>query len=88
MQPVRQETTEPPGRPAEANAVDEYTSALPALLAALAEPKAGKSVAESLGLAPAQVKAWLKRACEEGRIRKTRGRYVTIEESAPLFSGL
>jgi len=88
MQPVRQETTEPPGRPAEANAVDEYTSALPALLAALAEPKAEKSVAESLGLAPAQVKAWLKRACEEGRIRKTRGRYVTIEESAPLFSGL
>jgi len=84
---ARQETTEP-SRPAEANAVDEYTSALPALLAAVAEAKTEKSVAESLGLAPAQVKAWLKRACEEGRIRKTRGRYVTIQESAPLFSGL
>ncbi len=83
-QPVvpRVKSAEPPSR-------DAYMIILPALLATLAEPKTEKTIEEVLGLVPAQAKAWLKRACDEGRIRKLVRpvRYVTVNESALLFSG-
>jgi predicted Rossmann fold nucleotide-binding protein DprA/Smf involved in DNA uptake len=66
---------------------DAYTIVLPALLAALVQPKSEKIVEESFGLVPAQAKAWLKRACDEGRIRKFGRpvRYVAVENSGLLF---
>jgi len=69
---------------------DAYTIVLPALLAALAAPKTGKTVEESLGLVPAQAKAWLKRACDEGRVRKFGRpvRYEAAENSGLLFGSV
>ncbi len=69
---------------------DVYTMVLPALLCALAEPKNEKTVEESLGLVPAQVKAWLKRACNEGRVRKFGRpvRYVAVDNSDLLFGSV
>jgi predicted Rossmann fold nucleotide-binding protein DprA/Smf involved in DNA uptake len=83
---------EPPKVAAEApaaNAQDALASVLPALLAALATPRTCTDVEASLGLAPAQAKVWLKRACNEGRVRKLRDpvRYVAVQESPPLFGG-
>jgi predicted Rossmann fold nucleotide-binding protein DprA/Smf involved in DNA uptake len=86
-------TSPPPERGPDSGgspAGDVYTIVLPALLATLAQPKAEKAVEESLGLVPAQVKAWLKRACEEGRVRKLNRPvlYVAVEESTLLFGGV
>ena len=92
-QPAKtQDVVTPLGEPrlnsAEPPARDPYMDILPALLAALAEPKTKKSIEEVLGLVPAQAKAWLKRACEERRIRKLGQpvRYVAVEEPPLLFT--
>lgn len=71
-----------------ANAQDAFVCILPALLAALATPRTYTDVEESLRLVPAQAKVWLKRACDEGRVRKLRDpvRYVAVQESPSLFS--
>jgi len=80
-------TSERPVASAESPTDDAYTIVLPALLTALVQPKSEKIVAESFGLVPAQAKAWLKRACDEGRIRKLGRpvRYVAVENSGLLF---
>jgi predicted Rossmann fold nucleotide-binding protein DprA/Smf involved in DNA uptake len=72
---------------AELQASDAYMIVLPSLLAALAKPNTEKTVEESLGLVPAQAKAWLKRACDEGRVRKLGRpvRYVAVDTSELLF---
>ncbi|MDR3704094.1 MAG: DNA-processing protein DprA, partial [Candidatus Sulfopaludibacter sp.] len=45
---------------------DAFAVVLPDLLLALAEPGTEKNLEEALGVVPAQAKAWLKRACDEG----------------------
>ncbi len=62
---------------------------LPRLLAALAEADTEKHVALALGSDPAQVKAWLKRACKEGHVRKLSRpvRYISAAHDHPLFGG-
>ena len=69
------------------SAGDAYGMVLPALLAALAEPRTGKAVEECLGLVPAQAKVWLGRACDEGWVRRLGrpARYVAVDESTLLF---
>jgi predicted Rossmann fold nucleotide-binding protein DprA/Smf involved in DNA uptake len=68
-----------PSEPTEASATPElgagmphevFSVILPEMLRALAEPRTEKDVERSLGVVPAQAKAWLKRACEEGYVRK------------------
>jgi len=60
---------------------------LPEMLRALAEPRTEKDVEQSLGVVPAQAKAWLKRACDEGLVRKLGRpvRYVAAAKPPLLF---
>jgi len=62
---------------------------LPEMLRALAEPRTAKDVGQSLGVDPAQAKAWLKRACEEGHVRKLGrpARYIAAANPLLLFDG-
>ena len=62
---------------------------LPDLLPALTEPGTDKDVELALGVDPAQVKAWLKRACDEGHVRKLSRpvRYISAAHDHPLFGG-
>jgi len=62
---------------------------LPEMLSALAEPRTEKDIEQWLGIVPAQAKAWLKRACEEGHVRKQGRpvRYVAIAKQPLLFDG-
>jgi len=66
---------------------DAFDVVLPDLLLALAEPRTEKEVEQALGVVPAKAKAWLKRACDEGHVRKLKGRYVAAQHVLPLFSG-
>jgi hypothetical protein len=68
---------------------DAFEVVLPDLLLALAEPGTEKNIEQALGVVPAQAKAWLKRACEEGHVRKLGRpvRYVTAKHDYPLFVG-
>lgn len=63
---------------------------LPEMLRALAQPRTEKDVEQSLGVVPAQAKAWLKRACEEGHVRKSGRpvRYVAAAKPLLLFDSL
>jgi predicted Rossmann fold nucleotide-binding protein DprA/Smf involved in DNA uptake len=62
---------------------------LPDLLLALAEPGTEKDIERLLGVVPAQARAWLKRACDEGHVQKLNRpvRYVAAKNVHPLFSG-
>jgi len=68
---------------------DAFEVILPDLLLALAEPGTEKNVELALGVVPAQAKAWLKRACHEGHVRKLSRpvRYIAAKDVHPLFSG-
>ena len=68
---------------------DPFEVMLPRLLAALAEADTDKHVALALGADPTLVKAWLKRACKEGRVRKLSRpvRYISSAHAHPLFGG-
>lgn len=68
---------------------DAFEVVLPDLLLALAEPGTEKNLEQALGVVPAQAKAWLKRACDEGHVRKLRRpvRYVAVQNVHPLFHG-
>ncbi len=71
------------------NTEDVFARVLPVLLAALSTPRTDTDIEESLRLVPAQAKAWLKRACDEGRVRKLKrpARYVAVQEGPlSLFS--
>ena len=68
---------------------DAFEIVLPDLLLALAEPGTEKNIEQALGVVPAQAKAWLKRACDEGHVRKLSRpvRYVAAKHDHPLFGG-
>ena len=68
---------------------DAFDVVLPDLLLALSEPGTEKNLEQALGVVPAQAKAWLKRACDEGHVRKLSRpvRYVAAQHVHPLFSG-
>ena len=68
---------------------DAFDVVLPDLLLALAEPGTEKSLEQALGVVPAQAKAWLKRACDEGHVQKLSRpvRYVAASHVHPLFNG-
>lgn len=69
---------------------DAFAAVLPDLLLALAEPGTERNIEQSLGVVAAQAKAWLKRACNEGHVRKLSRpvRYVAVANAHPLFGGL
>jgi predicted Rossmann fold nucleotide-binding protein DprA/Smf involved in DNA uptake len=77
-------STRPEARPR-----DAFEAILPDLLLALAEPGTEKNIEQALGVVPAQAKAWLKRACDEGHVRKLSRpvRYVAEQHAHPLFGG-
>jgi predicted Rossmann fold nucleotide-binding protein DprA/Smf involved in DNA uptake len=68
---------------------DAFDVVLPDLLLALSEPATEKILEQALGVVPAQAKAWLKRACDEGHVKKLSRpvRYVAAKHVHPLFSG-
>jgi predicted Rossmann fold nucleotide-binding protein DprA/Smf involved in DNA uptake len=81
---------EPPAfAPSKTRPCDVFEVVLPNLLLALAEPGTEKNIEQALGVVPAQAKAWLKRACDEGHVRKLNRpvRYVAAKHCHPLFSG-
>jgi predicted Rossmann fold nucleotide-binding protein DprA/Smf involved in DNA uptake len=88
----------PPESPVDSNTAELSTGSphelfaviLPEMLRALEEPRTEKDVEQSLGVVPAQAKAWLKRACEEGHVRKSGRpvRYVAAAKPLLLFDSL
>ncbi len=64
-----------------------FALVLPEILGALTEPRTEKDLEEALGVVPAQAKAWLKRACDEGHVRKLGRpvRYVAAAKPPLLF---
>jgi len=83
------QTAAPTSAPTETRPRDAFEVVLPDLLLALAEPGTEKNIEQALGVVPAQAKAWLKRACDEGHIRKLSRpvRYVAAKHDHPLFGG-
>jgi predicted Rossmann fold nucleotide-binding protein DprA/Smf involved in DNA uptake len=77
------------GASAPAPATDPFESALPALMLALSASSGEKDLAQTLGVAQAQAREWLKRACDEGHVRKLHRpvRYVASQQTLPLFGG-
>lgn len=84
----RNATETPADNTRETRPRDAFEVVLPDLLRALAEPGTEKQIEQALGLVPAQAKAWLKRACEEGYVRKLSRpvRYVAGKQEHPLFA--
>lgn len=68
---------------------DAFEVVLSDLLLTFAEPGTEKNLEQALGVVPAQAKAWLKRACDEGHVRKLSRpvRYVAVQNIHPLFVG-
>jgi predicted Rossmann fold nucleotide-binding protein DprA/Smf involved in DNA uptake len=66
------------------NGSDVYDHILGLMLEVLAEPLDQKSLAEKLNVLPSQAKAWLKRAVEAGRVRKTKKPLRYVRTSTPL----
>lgn len=90
-QPSHQPHEEEPAAfpPLETRPRDAFDVVLPDLLLALAEPGTERNLEQALGVVPAQAKAWLKRACDEGHVRKLSRpvRYVAARHVHPLFNG-
>ncbi len=78
-----------PSASPEPHARDAFELVLPDLLLALAAPGTEKNIEQALGVVPAQAKAWVKRACDEGHVRKLSRpvRYVAAKHDHPLFGG-
>jgi len=68
---------------------DAYSLVLPALLRILGEPQNERSLADRLGVLPAQARVWLKRALDDGKVRKLKKpvRYVAASQNDSLFAG-
>jgi predicted Rossmann fold nucleotide-binding protein DprA/Smf involved in DNA uptake len=68
---------------------DAYSLVLPALLRILGEPQNERSLAGRLGVLPAQARVWLKRALDDGKVRKLKKpvRYVAASQNDSLFAG-
>jgi predicted Rossmann fold nucleotide-binding protein DprA/Smf involved in DNA uptake len=68
---------------------DAFEVILPDLLLALSQPGTEKNLEQALRVVPTQAKAWLKRACDEGHVRKLSHpvRYVAARDAHPLFDG-
>lgn len=66
------------------SASDAYDQIVETILDALAEPMNERSIAEKLNVPLSKAKAWLKRAVEEGRVRKTKKPLRYVRTSAPL----
>jgi len=83
------ETVTPAPAPPETRPRGAFELVLPDLLLALAVPGTDKEIEQALGVVPAQAKAWLKRACDEGHVRKLSRpvRYVAMQNLHPLFVG-
>jgi predicted Rossmann fold nucleotide-binding protein DprA/Smf involved in DNA uptake len=77
-----------PAATPEARPRDAFRAVLPDLLLALTEPGTEKNIEQALGIVPAQAKAWLKRACDEGHVRKLNRpvRYVAAQHDHSLFA--
>lgn len=92
LQPPAPVPPEPPAPASSEEAVpasmDAYSLVLPALLGMLREPQDERSVANRLGVVPAQAKTWLKRAVDEGKVRKLKKpvRYVAGSRSDSVFA--
>jgi len=86
--PANETETPAPTAP-ETRPRDAFEVVLPDLLLALAVPGTDKEIEQALGVVPAQAKAWLKRACDEGHVRKLSRpvRYVAVQNLHPLFVG-
>ncbi len=65
---------------------DAYHRIIDVVLDLLAEPVDAKWLAEKLNVSLLQTKAWLKRAVEEGRVEKTKKRYVRTSTALSLFA--
>lgn len=67
---------------------DVYDHVVEVMLAVLAEPVDEDSIAEKLNVLPTQARAWLKRAVQEGKVRKLKKpvRYVRTSAALPLFA--
>jgi len=83
------ETETPASTAPETRPRDAFEVVLSDLLLTFAEPGTEKNLEEALGVVPAQAKAWLKRACDEGHVRKLSRpvRYVAVQNIHPLFVG-
>ncbi len=57
---------------------DVYSTVLPLILAELQVPKGLKELAKNLDLKENQAREWLKRAVQERRIRRVKGKYTTL----------
>lgn len=68
----------------ERNGSDAYDHIVEVMLEVLAEPIDQKSLAKELNVLPSQAKAWLKRAVQEGRVRKTKRPFRYVRTSTPL----
>jgi predicted Rossmann fold nucleotide-binding protein DprA/Smf involved in DNA uptake len=66
------------------NGSDAYNHIVDAMLEVLAEPIDQKALAEKLNVLPSQAKAWLKRAVQEGRVRRTTKPLRYVRTSTPL----
>jgi predicted Rossmann fold nucleotide-binding protein DprA/Smf involved in DNA uptake len=79
--PTTEAGTEPTSTPSQE---DNY----PRMIAALEQPLDAKSLAAVLHVSAAQIRIWLKRAVEEGRVRKLNKpvRYVVTTETGTLFA--
>jgi predicted Rossmann fold nucleotide-binding protein DprA/Smf involved in DNA uptake len=63
---------------------DAYDHVIEVMLATLTEPLDQKSLAVKLNVLPSQAGIWLKRAVQEGRVRKTRKPLRYVRTSTPL----
>ncbi len=65
---------------------DIYTVVLPLILNHLQQPKDAKSLAECLDVRPTQMKDWLNKAVNEGKVRKTQNpvTYIANQNSTQL----
>jgi len=63
---------------------DGYDDMVELMLEVLAEPMDQKALAKKLNVLPSQAKAWLKRAVEQGRVRRTKKPVRYIRTSTPL----
>lgn len=64
---------------------DAYELVLDAMLVLLDEPRTDEWLAEKMGVRGVQIKDWLARAMNEGRIQRLRRPTRYVAEKLPLF---
>lgn len=67
---------------------DPYPQMVPVILAVLSEPRDQRAFAHALNVGPTQAKAWLKRAVDEGIVRRLTKpvQYVAVPKALSLFA--